>query len=88
MTKITYHKSHTFIDKNDMKHSFITQLYKVGVYGILDNNSAFQGNFNPKDIRNMEKGLQKAVDNETIKSFELGTPITVTDKSGFWEEVK
>lgn len=84
---ITYHKSHTFTDNKGDKHSFITQLYQVGVYGILDGNSGMQGNFTPSQIKRMENNLQKAKDKGEIKSFELGILITVTDESGLWKEV-
>lgn len=47
MAKITYHKSHTFIDNKGIEHFFLTQLYQIGVYGILDNNSSMQGNYIP-----------------------------------------
>lgn len=88
MAKVTYHKSHTFVDKDDVKHSFITQLYQIGVYGILDGDPSMQFNLTPQDIRKIEKSLAKELAANEIKSFELGVPITVTDKSGLWEEVK
>ena len=87
MAKITYHKSHSFIDNEEKSHTFLTQLYKIGVYGILDNDSNFQGDFTPQQIKKIESNLQKQVDNKEIKEFTLGIPITVTDKTGFWEEV-
>lgn len=87
MAEITYHKSHTFIDNKDIEHSFITQLYKIGVYGILNNDSNMQINYDPQNIVKIEKGLKKQLKNKEIKSFKLGTPITVSDESGFWEEI-
>lgn len=88
MAKVTYHRSHSFIDLKGVNHSFITQLYKVGVYGILDGKSSLQDNFTPQRIRTMENALKKGVKDNKIKSFRLGMPITVTDKTGLWEEVK
>lgn len=88
MAKVTYHKSHSFIDNEGGKHQFITQLYQVGVYGILDNNPAAQGNFTPQQIKRMEKKLKEAEEKGEIQEFELGVPITVTDESGFWEQVQ
>ena len=85
---ITYHKSHKWVDNNDIEHTFVTQLYKIGVYGIIDNNPDMQGIFRPNQIVRIEKSLQKQVDNKKIKSFELGIPITVHIKNGLWEEVK
>ncbi len=87
MAKVTYHKSHSFIDNEGKEHNFQTQLYQIGVYGIANGNPALQGSFTPQKIRKMEKHLQKRLDAKEIKSFELGIPITVTDESGFWEEV-
>jgi len=85
--KITYHKSHTFITNDGIEHTFITQLYSIGVYGILDNNSSMQGSFTPQAIKKMEKNLKKQKELGKIKDFTLGVPITVTDASGFWEEI-
>ena len=87
MSKITYHKSHSFVDKDGEAHTFVTQLYEVGVYGILDNNPRWQGHFTPNQIKKMEKNLQKEKNAGNIQSFELGIPITVSDESGFWKEV-
>ena len=35
----------------------------------------------------MEKALIKLQSEEKIKDLVLGVPITVSDQSGFWEEV-
>lgn len=86
--KITYHKSHKWVDYRDVEHTFVTQLYQIGVYCILDGNPALQGNFTPSQIVRIEAKLQKKLDNKKIKSFELGIPITVHIKNGLWEEVK
>lgn len=88
MAKVTYHKSHKFVTNEGVEHTFITQLYQIGVYGILDNDPTMQGNFSPTQIKKMEANLQKQLDAGEIKSFELGIPITVTDKSGLWEKIK
>lgn len=88
MKLITYHKSHTYIDNNNVEHTFTTQLYQIGVYGILDGNPALQGSFAPNQIVRIEKSLIKLKDKGDIKDFTLGLPITVTNENGFWEEVK
>jgi len=88
MPKITYHKSHEFTTNDGSEFTFATQLYKVGVYGILNNDANMQGNFKPQEVKKMEKNLQKLLDTKKIKSFKLGIPITVTDESGLWEEIK
>ena len=54
MAIVTYHKSHTFIDDEDVTHNFLTQLYKTGVYGILDNLPSMQGSFTPQQIKRIE----------------------------------
>ncbi|MFZ1559598.1 MAG: hypothetical protein WAT37_06710 [Saprospiraceae bacterium] len=88
MAKITYHKSHSFVDvESGISYNFITQLYKVGIYGILNGDAGSQGNFTPQGIRKMEKALTKLQSEEKIKDLVLGVPITVSDVSGFWEEV-
>lgn len=88
MAKVTYHKSHKYVDLNGNEHNFQTQLYAVGVYGILDNRSDAQGNYTPQQIKKIEKSFKKLLDNNEIKSFELGIPITVTDESGLWKKVE
>lgn len=80
---ITYHKSHSFTKKG-IKYFFQTELYKIGVYGILNNNPNNQGSYNPMDILKIEKKLLK---DNTISNLKFGESITVTDKSGFWEEI-
>lgn len=55
MAVVTYHKSYTAITNDGIPMVFVTQLYKVGVYGILNNNAAAQGNYTPKGILAMEK---------------------------------
>lgn len=86
--KIKYHRSHVYVDNKGEKVTFITQLYQVGVYAIINNDPALQFNFNPSDIVNIEKKLKKALKNKEIKSLKFGFPITVTtDESGFWKEV-
>ena len=87
MSKITYHRSVKFTPVDGPEQHLVTQLYKVGVYGIVNNDPAQQGNFTPGQLKAMEKKLLKAHDKGDVKSIELTLPITVTDKSGFWEEV-
>lgn len=84
---IKYHKSHTFKDLDGVKHTFVTQLYQVGVYGILDNNPALQGSFEPSAIVSMEKKMLRLEKDGIILDFSVGMPIKVTNESGFWEEV-
>lgn len=86
--KIKYHVTHSFVEvETDVKHSFITQLYQVGVYGILDNNPSYQFNLTPQQIVKIEKRLKKQLENGEIKDLEFGREITVTDESGFWVKI-
>lgn len=87
MAKVTYHKWHSFVDAEGKEHKFVTQLYQVGVYGILDNNPMWQGNFTPQQIVKMEKALEKEKLKGEIKSYTLGTKITVSNESGLWKEL-
>lgn len=89
MAKVTYHKRHSFVDVEDnTSNNFVSQLYKIGVYGILNGNPAMQGNFNPQEIKKMEKSLTKLQTEGKIKDLEFVSPITVSDVSGYWEEIK
>lgn len=84
----TYHKSHSFIVvETGQKITFATQLYQIGVYGIMNNNSAIQGNYEPKDIVKAEKNFKKLQKQGIIKDLVFGTPITVAQIDGFWKEV-
>lgn len=87
MAKIEYHKSHSFVDLDGKVNTFNTQLYTIGVYGILNNDSSLQGNFTPQQIKKLEKELKTSKDNNMILSYELKNPITVSDETGFWVEV-
>jgi hypothetical protein len=83
----TYHKSHSFVDvQTGEKITFATQLYQIGVYGIINNNSSMQGNYEPKDIVKTEKNFVKLQEKGIIKDLVFGTPITVAQIDG-WKEV-
>lgn len=85
----TYHKSHSFVYvESGQKQSFATQLYQIGVYGIMNNNPSLQGNFEPKDIVKAEKNFKKLQEQGIIKDLVFGTPITVAQIDGLWKEVQ
>ncbi len=86
MAEVTYHKWHKVITNNNVEIKLQTQLYQIGVYTIINNNPSMQGNYSPNQLKKLEKKLQKQVDKGELKSLELGDPITVTNKSGFWEK--
>ena len=82
-----YHRSHSFKDENGIKHHFITQLYKLGVYGILDGRSEMQGNWTPGQLVSLEKKQKEAEEKGNISELEFGTSISVTtDKDGLYIE--
>lgn len=84
---IIYHKTHSFI-QNGSKVTCLTQLYKLGVYCIINNNSANQYCIPPIHMVKVEKLLKRKNKEHIISNLEFGRIITVTDESGFWEEVK
>ena len=85
----TYHKSLSFIDvESGQKQSFATQLYQIGVYGIMNNNPSLQGNFEPKYLVKTEANFKKLQEAGVIKDLVFGTPITVAQINGLWKEVE
>jgi hypothetical protein len=85
-------KYHTFIKftdaKDKSKHNLTTQLYKVGIYGIWDNDPAQQGNYTPGQMVSIVKKLKQLEMKGTIVDLEFGREITVSDETGFFEEVE
>jgi hypothetical protein len=85
----TYHKSLSFIDaETNEKHSFATQLYQIGVYGIMNNNSASQGSYEPNQLVKAEAKFKKYQEAGVIKDLVFGESITVAKVDGFWKEVQ
>ena len=84
---ITYHVSHSFIE-NGSKVTCLTQLYQVGVYCIINNDPANQFCISPMSMTKIEKRLKQQDKEHIISNLEFGRAITVTNESGFWEEVK
>ena len=85
----TYHKSLSFVDvETNEKYSFATQLYQIGVYGIMNNNSASQGSYEPSQLIKAENKFKKYQEAGLIKDLTFGTPITVAKVDGFWTEVQ
>lgn len=82
----TYHISHSFVEK-DKKMDMMTQLYKVGVYTIINSDPALQLNLTPKDIVSIEKRLNKGVAAKEISDLKFGRSISVYENGeGFWTE--
>jgi hypothetical protein len=87
MGKWTYHTSHSYTTEKGEKVSFVTQLYQVGVYGIINNDPSTQGCFTPAHIVSVEKALRKCERAGKITDLVFGTEIIVSDGSGLYEEV-
>lgn len=87
--KWTYHVSHEYIEASTgKKFSFISQMYLIGIYGIINNDPAMQGTFTPQKIRRMEKMLKKTEKDGDISDLTFGKEITVTlNNEGYYEEV-
>lgn len=87
MAKWTYHTSHSYTTNKGEKVSFVTQLYQVGVYVIVNNDPSMQGNFSPSDIVKVEKKLLIRQKKGEITDLVFGREITVTNDSGPYKEV-
>ena len=84
---VTYHKSHSFVQDNN-KIECITQLYQIGIYCIINGNPSAQFCMCPRDMVKLEKRLKLREKKGVIANLKFGTPITVTDESGLWKEIK
>jgi hypothetical protein len=63
-------------------------LYKIGVYGIVNNDPSMQFNLKPQDIVKLEKHLHKDLMDGVIRDLVFGREIVVSDETGFWKEVE
>jgi len=85
--KWKYHKSHSFIDGDGEKTEGITQLYKIGVYFIINNDPYHQFNTTPAGMVEIENTL-KELEGNSIMDLQFGQEITVIEKDGFFVEEK
>ena len=87
--KYKYHTSLSFVDvESGETFSFLTQLYQIGVYLIINNNPALQYNLAPSSIMKQEKHILKLFKNGSIKDLKLGRAITVIkNEDGFYVEL-
>ena len=91
--KATKWKYHTFLKfkdgKDNSEHTLTTQLYRTGIYGIWNNDSAQQGNYTAGQMVSINKKLKQLEVKGTIKELEFGREITVTtDEHGLYKEVE
>jgi len=83
-----YHVTHSFTDiESNKKVSMATQLYQVGVYGIINNDPALQMSIKPSDMVKIERNLNKQLREGKISDLEFGREIIVED-NGLYNEVK
>ncbi|HSH24870.1 MAG TPA: hypothetical protein VLA13_04955 [Massilibacterium sp.] len=90
MKKWKYHVSHSFIIKDENKKvSFLSQLYKVGIYAIINGDPSQQLSLTPKKVAKMEKNLIAMEKKGLIINLKFGPEMTVTkDENGFFVRVK
>ena len=75
-----------FIEYSDSStFQYVTKLYQIGVYIIMNNDSQLQFNFTPK---NMEKFVNKMLKDDKIKSVDKGRIVNVQEVDGFFKEVE
>ena len=84
----TYHISHSLINNAGDKVTFMSQVYKVGIYAIINNDSGLQCDLIPSDIVKTEKKLRKLEKQGKITELQFGQEITVSDDTGFFERVE
>ena len=82
-----YHISNEFIDAKGKKNDLMTQLYKVGVYAIINNSPSLQFSTDPESMVKAEKKLNADMKSGKITDLKFGRAISVyKDKDGFWTE--
>jgi len=84
----TYHVSSSFTHvESGTKHVMASQLYQIGVYVILDNNSAQQFGCKPSNMVKAEKQLNADLALGLISDVTFGREIKVSEIDGFYVEV-
>ena len=83
----TYNVTHSYIDiKTNVKYNAVTQLYAVGVYCIINNNSKLQLNLSPNQMQTLTRKLKKQQEKGLIKDLIFGREIKVTKgENGYYE---
>ena len=88
--KWSYAVSISFVvKKGGSKHSYTTQLYKIGVYCIFDNDPSQQASLKPNDLVSILKKIRADEKKGVVTNVKVGRMITVTtDADGFYCEAK
>lgn len=86
--KYTYHKSHSYKTKEGVEVNFLTQLYSIGIYAIVNNDAQMQLNLTPSQLVNIEKKLKKQEEKGNITNLKFGTSITVINNNDDYKELK
>lgn len=84
--KYKYFSYLEWADKDGKKHNIMTQLYKVGLYCIIDGQASQQISTDPRRFSRQQKKHIKELESQGL-SYTTGREITASDVSGFWEEV-
>jgi hypothetical protein len=83
-----YNISCTFT-KNEIHYTVFTQLYKIGIYTIWNNNSNLQYNYTPNYLQKLFKRFKREFKNGEITDLKLGREIKVVeDEDGLYKEIK
>lgn len=83
-----YHTSHSYKDvATGLTSQLTTQLYQIGVYGIINNNPSLQFSTSPSKLMSTETKLKKAESKGEITDLKFGRLIEVQEVDGLWKEV-
>lgn len=82
-----YHKGHKYTTEDGTEVSLNSQLYKTGVYCIINNDPEMQFGCSPRSMAKTERKLKEAEKNGEIKDLEFMVEITVKEVDGLWEKV-
>jgi len=87
-----YSPSHSFNIEHEgviIRNNMMSQLYKVGVYVIINNDPALQFNVTPNDMMKAEKKLNRDMISGKITELVLSYSIRVTlDENGFYIQLE
>lgn len=85
----SYHVAFSYVSKDGKKVSVVTQLYEIGVYGIINGDAGQQFTCTPKHMKVLERNLSKFEARGEIKELTWGRLITVCkNKEGMYEEIE